>query len=383
MNKKYRNIAILILILNLFCATIICNAQDKTKNRATTASILDMDRKLDAKITVEYLSLQGKGFLKNLWNKTGYEFTATGGAAEFNSAYFSVGAKHVSIRSMMESYASYYRVSWKKTKLGYSLVSGDNELDAVFAPHNQFQVARNEACMNFLNGMKNMSPESQNRIGSPQPFGAFPPEMKVAFKKMVVSLENEIGEQGGYKPGVYSSELPSARLSLSTRIREGFTQYNFDFTVPSGGGGFSTTDYEAGKEKREGENDKLAKAGRTGAVYNPEKYELSQKELNKLSVLKQTVSLNMKNATLVQILTVLHDKYNLSILGSDPKEALQKANVSISSLPLLEAMKILEKTYKKTKWMWTRSDFLVVRGPGGLIVIDHTPHPEGELKFGH
>ena len=206
--------------------------------------------------------------------------------------------------------------------------------------------------------------------------------MQDAFKKMIISLENQYGENGGFKPGVLSGQLGVATIRLSSKADDGVTLYKFDFQAPSGGGGFTTTDYMSSKAQKELAEDRASKSSNIGAIYNPEKYELSQKELNRLDVLKKVVSINVKNAGLADILKLLHEKYKISILCSDPNYAPQKGSINLASVTLFEAIKSLEKKYKKTRWIWMRNSFLVVRGPGGLQSINHTAQPEGALKFG-
>ena len=372
--------AVLIASVLSFAALRI-GAQTKVAGQPRV-SILEKDRRLSGKISLEYSPIQGKGFLKSLWNKSGCEFTTIGGAAEFPTDFFTVRATDVTVRDMMESYACYYRVKWQKTKLGYALLTGNAEMEAAFAPKNPFAAARGEAGTDFVNGVKNLSEHDRNRLGSSIPLSALPSVMQDAFKKMIISLENQYGENGGFKPGVLSGQLGVATIRLSAKVNEGVTIHNFDFHAPSGGGGFSTTDYLASKARRESEDVRKSQTGEIGAIYDPEKFELTQKELNRLDVLKQVVSINVKNAGLVDILNLLHEKYKISILCSDPKYALQKGSINLASVTLFEAIKSLEKKYKKTQWIWMRNSFLVVRGPGGLQSINHTVQPEGGLKLG-
>ena len=120
-------------------------------------SILDKDRRLTREISLEYSPLQGSGFLKSLWSRSGCEFTTIGGAAEFPIDFFTVLAKNVTVRDMMESYACFYRVKWQKTKLGYALITGNGELEAVFAPTNPFRAARDAASLEFVNATRKIA----------------------------------------------------------------------------------------------------------------------------------------------------------------------------------------------------------------------------------
>ena len=132
--------AVLIASILSFAALRI-GAQTKVAGQPRV-SILEKDRRLSGKISLEHSPIQGRGFLKSLWNKSGCEFTTIGGAAEFPTDFFTVRATQVTVRDMMESYACYYRVKWQKTKLGYALLTGNAEMEATFAPKNSFEAAR-------------------------------------------------------------------------------------------------------------------------------------------------------------------------------------------------------------------------------------------------
>ena len=365
----------LITSLVLFCAATVGYAQIPT-----VRNILASDKRLNAKISLEYAPLQGRGFLKALWSKSGCEYTAIGGAFEFPIDFFTVFAKNVTVRDMMESYACFYQVKWQKTRLGYALITGNAELEAAFAPKNSYQAERDVLGLEFVNSAKSLSETDRNRLSSSMPVSGLPVALQNDFRKMLLSLEEEEGEGGGLKRGVLSGHLNEVTIRLSSRENEGVTQYNFDFRAPSIAGGFSTTDYLAMKDKRQAAEDKTAHGGGIGAIYDPEKFELSQKELDHLSVLKQPISVNLMKATFVQVMRLLPEKYKLSFICADKTPTVQKADVHINSLTLLDALRSLEKTYENTRWIWMRNSFLVVRRRD-LNVLHGVAKPEGGIKL--
>lgn len=353
-------------------------AQPPVNPTKKTTSILDTDRKLDAVISLEYAPLQGLGFFKTLWNKTGYEFSTGSTLSNLPESFFTIKTNGSSIRSLMESYATFYNIRWKKTKLGYQATSGNESLDFMFGADNPITVARYVAGMDFLNNTKNMSLEDRNRLGAGEklPFGSFPTGCQNAIKRVFKEMENEYGAKGGFVPGESEAKLASSKIGYESKPKDGFTDYTLTFSGGVGGGSLCFTDYVSGKEKREAENDRLARSGKVGATFDPDRYKLTQKELSSVSALKKIVSISMKQATLGQVLSVVHEKYRIPILCSAPDHATQKANINLSSKTLLEALKSLQNSYRKTEWIWTRNSYLVVRGPGGVKFYSHLKQTE-------
>ena len=222
--------------------------------------------------------------------------------------------------------------------------------------------------------------ELQNKISISLPFGSLPPDMQHSFKKMIATLENEYGENGGYKTGVLSSKMSMATIRMTTKTDAGITCYDYNYSAPGEGGGFSTSDYEASIARRESDYNKKSRTGGMGAVYDPDKFDLTQKELNDLPALKRSISINVSNATCWQVLKLIHDKYKISVICRDPKETKQIANIHLNSVTLLEALRSLEKTYENTRWIWMRNSFLVIRSRD-LNVIHGVSQPEGTLKL--
>ena len=254
-------------------------------------------------------------------------------------------------------------------------------LAMLFSARNSNAAERNAAGVDFINGIKNLTEPTRSRLlgGGGVPFSSLPGGMQDATKKMVAALASEYGEKGGFKPGKDVASLSGSKINLKTTPKEGFTDYGLEYSAPGVGCNFSFNDYDAKREKNDEKNEALAKDGKVGAVFAPEKHSLSRKELLKVATLQQIVSLNMNRVSFVGVLQKLHEKYRISFIGPDPKDAPEKADVNLTPMTLLEAIDRLEKLYPKAKWMWTRGDFLVVRGPFGNRKRE--THSESELKL--
>ena len=288
----------------LFASLIACyepaTAQSSGKSSKKSTSILDSDRKLDVSISVEYAPLQGLGFLKTLWNKTGYEFSTGSTLSNLPDSFFTIKTNGSSIRTLMESYATFYNIRWKKTKIGYQAISGNESLDFMFSAENPITVARYAAGMDFLNSTKNMSLEDRNRLGAGErlPFGSFPSGCQNAIKRVFKEMENQYGAKGGFVPGESEAQLASSKIGYESKPKDGFTDYTLTFSGGVGGGSLCFTDYVSGKEKREAENDRLSRSGKVGAIFDPDRFKLTHKELGSLTALKNTVSIYLKLATI-------------------------------------------------------------------------------------
>ena len=351
------------------------------QSEAVQYSCFDGDRKLNALLKIDLVPLQGNQVTKYFWGKTGYEYAYVDGAIEFENASCSIETKTVTVRSMMEAYASYLNVKWQKTKNGYAMRVGNKELRSAFGAHNGFRAARYAAGNEFVQGMKALPEPMRSKLeeGGSVPFSSLPDGMKSNVVQMVTALVSEYGEKGGFRPGRDLASLPGSSISIVPKSIEGVTNYVFRYAGTTVSGNFSFNDYEVRQQKLDDSANLLAKEGKIGALYSPDKFELTLKELQKVPELKQTVSINLKGATMVTVLKLLHNKYQVSFIGPDPADVPEKANISLSGITLLEAMGRLDKLYPQSSWIWNRTGILVARGP--FSNQKHETRSESALKL--
>ena len=259
-------------------------------------------------------------------------------------------------------------------------MGGNLELEWMYGSSNAFSAEMNRAGVDFISGLRNLPEPVRNTLlaGGEIDFSSLTDSMKNSARRMVNALASEYGASIESEPGEAVSSLPGCKLRLQIKPKEGFTAYDLEYRRVGKSSGFSFSDYDAVHKKNEEKNDSLAQSGKVGAIFAPEKFEMSRAELLKVPALKQIVSLNMKRVSAVGVLQKLHEKYGISFIAPSPAVTIEKADVSLNSVSLLDAMEKLQKLYPKYAWLWTRGDFLVVRRP---FKFSHETHREGEIKL--
>ena len=93
MNDTKQKIGLALATISLFGLTLVVGPAGAQHAKIHATSILDIDKKLGARMKIDLVPLEGTQVIKYLWGKTGYEFTYDGDAMEFEHSLSSIEAR--------------------------------------------------------------------------------------------------------------------------------------------------------------------------------------------------------------------------------------------------------------------------------------------------
>jgi cytochrome c556 len=272
-----------------------------------------------------------------------------------------VAYKSMPVGAVMDAVAALYLFRWQKTTdKQYHLLGSSVGADTVFLPKNEYQRDRFAASKAFLASLDKLPATERNRILAGSPIHALPPSLQTPVKEMIQALNRQKVAEGRNPWDM--DRLRDATLRVSEESREGFRTYKFNVTLPGiRSTSFAYNDYADTKREAERANTKTGNAS-IGAIYSTALYAVPRREADKQAQMKKRVSLNVRDATLPQVLLMLHQKYDIPFVSQNEKELPQRADVRFDSLPLATALDRLTELYKGTDWELRRLGFVVVWG---------------------
>ena len=343
----------------LFQQSGLSTASPKPHDSPTKMVTFDNDSRLKVTTSLQKSEVRHDVLWGHIMRQAKVTIEREEAAREFDNSPLTMCCNNVSIHDLMDAVAARILARWEKIPKGYRFLVSSNELDTVYKPKSPKQRDFFRQGMEFVGRMKNLPDDQQRSLETGAPYSSLPPAMQNFAHEIVRSFVQDMLENQppGSQAEFASDDYSNATMRVQKQSVQGFDMYAISLSKPGGGGSWSVNNYEQ----------KMAAGGQAGTsadkskVYVPKKYEVTHDNALKTPLLKQLVSLRMRNVSLPQALRKLNEKYSLNFVSDPPTEFPQTATIEFTNRPLGELLDRLTELYPHTEWELRKSNILLYR----------------------
>lgn len=332
---------------------------------------LETDPQLGQTLTLNVTGQTFAQICERIRRKTGVRLTFSEGANEFRDQAVVIYGENVPARAVMDALAAIYLCRWERvSEKQYNLLDVDHL--ARSRPDQELRDAVVAAGIGIRNAIQALPPAERARLTSEKlvPFASLSPSVQTATRQFFEASNH----QHAGRPQATSipvEALMNSQFAFSSKARQDHTEYDVRFqisTLDGNGSSMSGTfSFDDRGERRQQELQRRAGrtvSGQVDELYIPRRYEVSAEEARRRPELQKTVELTMRNATYNEAFARLCRQAGVPFVHILNEPQPVRRDVSLSRMPLSEALDRLTADFDTSEWEYRRPGFLVVRGPG-------------------
>lgn len=321
---------------------------------AQAANVLDSDARLKLKVTIERKNTTIEKAFSVLSKLTQVKMQA--GEPEIAISPVAFRYNSVSLKEIFDSLAVLHGWRWKRDSNKVWILYSPLRMNAL-RPRNEHQAETYRLGQQFLDQMSQLSDAQKSALwidGTSNdavksvPLSSLPENMQQTVQQMIASDGRDSDALGEPRPPAIKSILEGGNLNVFLQGNRHEDHDSYSVTVGNGRGGIGMS-FLAFHDPQE-DYHVVSLEDRKAMQWSPGKDDaLSRQEaIQKDPALSTRVTVNMKDVTLAEALTLLSSKLNIPFLLDNVGRPPARRNITLPDLPLHEAIDRLCSLYDRT-----------------------------------
>jgi len=254
--------------------------------------------------------------------------------------------------------AELYLLRWaRQSNAKYRLI-GSRSIASL--PQNEFEAGRFILGKEFLKDIEHLSPELRTKLkdeGS-LPLSDLPTQARQKIVAMADLVNKELANQARRPLRLDDASLIDAQWTFVATAKPEYMSYQIGLSTSQGYRAWLVTDSD---DRQQSIRDSVA-SGAMG-LYDAMDFRQSAPLNADAADLLQPLSVAIESARIPDVLHSIGKQQFSGYITDDPRSTPETKDVSLTNVPIREAIRILQESFPGSEWQLLRSGVLLVRGP--------------------